>query len=288
MYYGLIIISVMIFGGNFIIKDVFRKRCGSSVSISLRFTLVSSAMGFAIMLAMNGFKIEFTPFTFAIALLNALNGFGFTLCSFKALGSINLSLYSLFSMLGGMALPFAQGIIFYGESMTVAKAVCFALIVLALLMTLERGEKKRGGGIYYVGIFVLNGMSGILTKIFVSAPFEKTSAEGYSLMTSGLSAIISACIILVMLARSKDQPRIGLGGSFMAALGGICNRMGNFLLVIALAHVDASVQYPMVTGGVMIVSTAACFFTDSKPSRREIASVCIAFLAMLLLFLIPV
>ena len=47
-------------------------------------------------------------------------------------------------------------------------------------------------------------------------------------------------------------------------------------------------QYPMVTGGTMIVSTLICFFGDKKPSEKEMISVGFAFVAMLLLFLIPV
>ena len=66
------------------------------------------------------------------------------------------------------------------------------------------------------------------------------------------------------------------------------NKIANFLLVLALAHVDVSVQYPMVTGGTMIVSTVICFFGDKKPSKKEILSVAFAFVGMLALFLIPV
>ena len=58
--------------------------------------------------------------------------------------------------------------------------------------------------------------------------------------------------------------------------------------MIALAHVDASVQYPMVTGGTMIVSTIICFFGDKKPRKKELVSVAFAFVAMLLLFIIPI
>lgn len=59
------------------------------------------------------------------------------------------------------------------------------------------------------------------------------------------------------------------------------------MLVLALVHVDASVQYPMVTGGTMIVSTALSFFGDKKPNKGEILGVLLAFLGMLALFLIP-
>jgi len=69
---------------------------------------------------------------------------------------------------------------------------------------------------------------------------------------------------------------------------GIVNTIANFFLVIALAHVDASIQYPMVTGGVMIVSTLICFFGKNKPSKKELLAVLLSFIGLLLMFIIKV
>ena len=286
MYYALILLSVVMFGGCFALNDEYRKINGSSIKISLQFSLISSAAGFLVLLIMNGFEIEFSLFTLAVAGAAALSGFGFTFCGFKALGRINLSLYSLFSMLGGMVLPFLQGIIFYDEAFTVAKAVCLAFIVLALMITVEWRGGKRGGVIYYIGIFVLNGLSGVLSKIFEASSYEKTSARGYSILICLCSIVLSAIALLIMRKAEAPKPTpLSLG---IGAASGVTNKVANLFLVIALAHVDASVQYPMVTGGVMIVSTAICFFGKKKPSKKELISVSLAFLGMLALFIIPI
>ncbi|MBE6608247.1 MAG: hypothetical protein E7633_06810 [Ruminococcaceae bacterium] len=287
MYYGLIILSVVMFGGCFALNDVYRKMRGSSLKISLQFSLVSSLAGLIVLLAVNNFKIEYTFFTLIIALLSALVGLGFTFCAFKALGIINLSLYSLFSMLGGMLLPFVQGIVFYDEKMSVAKVVCFVFIFVALLLTVEKSEKTKGT-LYYIGIFVLNGMSGVLSKIFASSDFEKTSAAGYSVLCALCSVILSGTIIILFFRKKDETPKMNLSDTGVGALNGIVNKIANYMLVIALVHVDASVQYPMVTGGVMIVSTLICFFGKNKPSKKEILSVLLAFVGMLALFVIPV
>lgn len=279
MYYGLISLSVLMFGGCFALNDVYREKRGSSLAVSLEFTCISSIAGLAVLFAINGFLFEFTWFTFALALAYALVGIGFTFCGFRALDRINLSLYSLFSMLGGMVLPFVQGIVFYGEELTFGKAACFLVICIALLLTVKPGEKKNGT-LYYIGIFVLNGMSGVISKFFTEAPFAKTSAAGFSILTAACSVVLS--IFLLVWMRKKPKAA-GLG---VSALGGALNRVANFLLVIALMHVDASVQYPMVTGGVMIVSTLLCYFGKTKPTRRELLSVAVAFVGLFLL-LIP-
>ena len=287
MYYALIILSVVMFGGCFGLQDMYRKIKGSGIKISLEFSLVGSIVGFVILLMVNGFKFEFTPFTLIVALLASINGFANTFCSFKALDRINLSLYSLFSMLGGMVLPFLQGIFFYGEKMTVAKAVCFLFITVALVLTVEKGERKKGM-IYYICLFVLNGMAGVLSKFFAEAHFPKTSATGYTTLISLCSAVISAVLLLIVFRKKSESEVSSLSRTVVGAASGIINKLANLILVLALAHVDASVQYPMVTGGVMIVSTLICFFGGNKISKKEILSIVVAFVGVLLLFVIPI
>lgn len=285
MYYALIMLSVVVFSGCFAFTNIYRKYRGAGLQVSLESTFIGSIAGIIALSVINGFKIEFTWFTLVMAILKALSGFGFSYCSLKALGRINLSLYSLFSMLGGMALPFLQGIIFYGEDLTVAKLICFIVITIALLITIEKGERKKGT-IFYIGIFVLNGMSGVLTKIFTSAPLEKTSPEAFQILICVCSVVISAFVLLAFFRKSafKNKSSVKIFG--VCAASSILNKIANLWLVIALMHVDASVQYPMVTGGTMIVSTIICFFGENKPSKKEILSVIVAFFGMFALFAI--
>ena len=230
-----------------------------------------------------------TPFTVLLALANSLNGLLFTFCSLKALGRINLSLYSLFSMLGGMALPFVGGILFFEESLTLAKAVCVLVICAALALTVKKGE-SRGGTLFYAGIFLLNGLSGILSTVFQKAAFPKGSAGDYSLLSALWTVLISAVLLLILTLGTKKQtpPRLSLRASLFGAGHGAINRIGNWILILALAHVPASAQYPMVTGGVMIVSTAFAFLTGKKPGRRELYAVALSFLGILALIAIPI
>ena len=68
---------------------------------------------------------------------------------------------------------------------------------------------------------------------------------------------------------------------------GVFNRIGNYLLLIALAVLPASVQYPFITGGVMIVSAIIRISIGQKPSKKELFSVLLAFLGILMLVIIP-
>ena len=298
LYYGLILISVVMFGGGFALQDLYRKKRGSSLKISMESACIGSFAGLIILLLINGFAFEFTWFTALMAALTALNGILFTFCSFKALDYINLSLFSLFAMLGGMVLPFLQGILFYDEGFTLAKGICVIFICAALLCTIEKGEKSKGA-IFYIGIFVLNGMGGVISKIFTSSELPKASAAGYSIWIAAMTVLLSGVIRLGLFLSenqkfihrttglNREQVKVRLYSYGVGTLNGAVNKVANYLLVIALVYVDASVQYPMVTGGTMIVSTLFSCFGDKMPNKREILSISLAFVGLLLLFLIP-
>ena len=286
MYYGLIILTTIMFGTGFALNDIYRQKQGNTIMDSFRFSIIGGIPGIIILILINGLKLEFTWFTFIMAVIQASVGLLFTFCTFKALGRINLSLYSVFSMLGGMVLPVLNGIIFFDEPLTFGRIVCFVFIIASIFMTFEKGSSKNDGLIYYIGVFVLNGMSGVLTKIFNFAPFPKTSAAAFSIMMAIVSITISFVALKILSLKNKEKVKLLPVSIGVGAASGALNRLANYWLVIALAHVDAAVQYPMVTGGVMIVSTIFSYISRNKPSKREIISVALAFAGMLALFII--
>jgi drug/metabolite transporter (DMT)-like permease len=186
-------------------------------------------------------------------------------------------------MLGGMVLPFVVGILFYDEPLTTGKIICFAAIAVALCLTFQKSESHKKGYIYYIGIFIFNGMSGVLSKIFQESDYSKTSSAGYSVLSAAATVIVAGIMLLFM---KKSLPKIDKASLGYIATGGVLNKIANYLLLIALVHVPASTQYPMVTGGVMIVSTLLGFCTSKKPGIREIISVTLSFAGIMALVVI--
>lgn len=283
-YYGLITLATAMFSVMFFFNQMYQKHYGSGLRAALLFSMGSGLAGLIVLLAINGFLFEYTHFSLIMATLTALNSLGFTFCSLKALGKINLSLYSLFSMLGGMALPFISGILFHNEKLTLGKGICFIVITLSLLLTIEKGNERKGGTFYYIGIFVLNGMSGVLSKIFTDAPFEKASDTGHSILCATVSVLLSLILLLIV----RPEKRKINAGTVISMIGnGVLGRVANWILLITLAVLPASAQYPFITGGTMILSTLICYFTPNKPKWREIVAVIISFLGLLILVFIP-
>lgn len=279
MYYGIVSIAVIMFSVQFFFTDRYEKEMGGGAASTFFYSLLSAIAGGICLFFVTGIDIGITPFTLIMATATATNTILFSYFSLKALGKINLSLYSVFSMLGGMMLPFIVGIVFYSEGITAGKIICIVLVVAALACTVDR-DGQKGGTLYYIGIFVLNGMSGVLAKIFDSAHYKTTDAASYSLWTAVIMAVMSAIILLPMMKNLK-KPKASV--IFYSFGGGAINQIANFLLIIALAVLPASVQYPFITGGVMIMSTVIASLTGQKPSKREIMSVTLSFIGLLVL-----
>ena len=283
MYYGIIMAAVTMFAFQFLFNRQYEKLCGNTLRAAAVFSLGTSLAGFVILLALNRFRVEFTLFSFLIALGAAVNNLLYSYCSIKALGKINLSLYSVFAMLGGMTLPFVAGLAFFDEALTAGKALCFALIAVSLFLTVEKGEGGKGK-LYYLGVFLMNGMSGVYSKIFKSAPYPTTGDRGYTMLIAACVVLLSGVILLIDRGEKIRLNKKALG--CIGGYGALCN-IANYLLLIGLDKIPASAQYPMVTGGVMAVSTIICFFTDQKPTKKNVASVALSFLGILALVFLP-
>lgn len=282
LYYALISLSVIMFGVQFLFTDKYQKECGQRALAAHRLTFYSGIVGIIILLIINGFSVEYTHFTLICAIANALVSLLYSICALKALAKINLSLYSLFAMLGGMVLPFVQGLIFYNEELTVGKIVCFVLITVALALTVNK-DTNKGGWLYYIGVFALNGLAGVVSTFFQKSDYPKTNAESFSIWSAVAAVVISFVALLILRGKGKKPSFKAIS---IAVVGGTLSRIANYVLVIALAVLPATVQYPFVTGGVMIASTVIAAIVGQKPSKREILSVAISFVGILALVLI--
>ena len=290
--------ATMMFGLQFFFSGKYQEKAGSTLFTSMIFALGMGLVGIAALFIINGVGLALTWFTFLMALASAVNSMLFTFCSIYSLKHINLSIYSLFSMVGGMLFPFIAGIVFYNEGFTVAKLLCIITLFAALLLTVKKGEKSDGK-IYYLGVFFFNGMGALLSVIFKKADAVKASDVDFSVAAAGLKVILSAIIVAVILIAGRIKEKKNATDGTVAvkklkftpimlvyvAICGSFSYLANYILLIAMNNIPASLNYLLVTGGVMVCSSVLGYITGKKPTVRDLASVGICIVGMLLLFL---
>ncbi len=278
--YALLVAAALLFALQFFSNQQFRKLHGDGTDSTAIFAGYSHGVSFIIMLILNGFKLEINWFSLLIAVIYSLVVLGYNYAGLKSFATANLSAFSIFAMLGGMLLPFAFGVIFYKEEFTFAKAACVLLIGIATALSFEKSEKKGNNLKYYLAVFVLNGLVGVLSKLHQSKPELAVDSQSFMATINAVTFILCAVFQLVK-NRKLYLPTLKEFGCVSGQA--LCNGVGNLLCLIALTNLPASVQFPITTGGVMFFSTAISLIRGEKPSKRTIIAAAIAFAATVLI-----
>ena len=250
--YLLLILAAFLFAVQFLFNQQYRSLKGEGLDATMTFSLYTSAISFVILFALGRFQLHITWFSLLIAVLYAAVCLLSSYAGLKAFGTANLSVYSIFMMLGGMLLPFAYGILFANEALSFAKALSILLICAAVGCSFEKGAEGKNAYRFYAAIFILNGLVGVLSKIHLSV--AALAVDSYSFMATIQLALLAMCLLYCLMTR-QGIPKPS--GKLYLCLSGyaVCNGIGNLFCQIALTSLPASVQYPIITGGVMVFST---------------------------------
>lgn len=283
-YYLVIVFASLLFSVNTFFNKTYQKNEGESFEKLMLFMWVSSICGVFIMLCFSGFKIKISTFALLMAALNSLVHITNTIIAMKCISKVNLSLYSLFLMSGGMILPTLYGFIFNGESLSATKAICIILLIIALFVSV--GKLSNCKGLFYcILVFFGNGMYGVITSIYKTKSTVYIPDANYNMFVLLYAFIICSVMLLFIAPKYKKEHETSLFAlnkpkqSYPAAFFYIfANGTGNFLLLWALNKgVEVSIQYPVTTGGTIIFNTVLSILLKEKVPKRNFVAVAIAF-----------
>lgn len=275
MSYFMIITAALLFSFQFVFNDGYQKENGSNWNASLKFALYSSVTGLIILFIINKFHIELNLFSTVVATIYSIVCIALGYSSIKAFQYANLSVYSVFSMIGGMLLPFIYGII-SGEELKTSRVVCCLLIAVSVFISGTTNRHSEKAVKYYISVFILNGLVGVISKFHQSCT-ELCVDSGSFMMLTKLATILFS-VVLLSLQKNRSF-FINKKSCMYSVLYAILNSVGNLLLLIALIELPASIQYPVITGGVIIFSTAIVLMRREKITKKEITAAGIAFVA---------
>lgn len=280
--YLLLVAAAIFYAMQFIFNQKFQQSKGTGVDATLLFQIVVSVVGGCLMLVLNRFHISVTWFSGVMALLYAVDIMLYIYFSMKAFANGNLSVYSIFAMLGGMILPFVYGTAFCHEGITLPKIISCVFIAAALLLTFEKGNSKGKSIGRYLAVFIFNGMMGVLLKIHQSNEAQCTDSRSFLAIAYGFML----CIALAWyLKRNRKRIMMKPKEIVYSSCYAVCNGVAEMFCLIALTKLPASVQFPIITGGVILFSTIVSAVTEKQRSVKSICSAAIALLATVIIIL---
>lgn len=279
LYYVMALGASVCYSLQFVCMKFYQRHVKNNLFTSLVFGAVVMAISGIVILILNAvlrraLYLTFTPFTLIVAAGLALVTVLSTVVGIAVMKKGKLSVYSNFTMLGGMALPFVFGLAFMGEKMTVWKVVGMAVMALSLFLAMRDGkgeEQVKGTVLFYLlcfAQFTLNGSASIFSAVQANAEtvFGQEVTDVFDfviwsrIFTVGISAVMFGIAAGAMHSQKEEllavkevfgkKATIPLIGYAIVSLAGLLLAMS----CMGEGRLDASSLYPITTGGTIVLS----------------------------------
>ena len=298
IYYILILLSSVLFTGQFVFTKFYEKENEQSVLSTLLMLAITSFVGASIFLSVKGLIINVSLTSFLWAILLAVIMIPYYIIGIKVLSLGSVAIYSMFMMLGGMLVPFIYGIVFLDEEISIASGIGTIIITIFIILQAvwQNPEKETASGknvkflftCLCVLIFLINGMTGVIAKAH-STSTNAVDEASFSVIYCLITSILSMTLLFFALLKKRGKRRAFFEKALnrktvliMIALG-ITAYCGNFLQLSAADKVAASVQFPMISGSVIVMSAIASVVVfKEKISKKEWLAISAIFIATFL------
>lgn len=305
-YYIFIFAALILLSLQFAANKEYGILRGNSTESSIMFTTYASFASTVIPLlyaVITHETITVTPYSLVMAILIGLFCCTYTAIGFKIMELGSLSVYTMFLMLGGMLLPYLFGIIWLKESISIARIIGVILLIISLVFPVAaRRESGKSGALFLIlclSVFILNGGVGIVSKLHqVSESFDKSGTASFSFLSNMANGILSGILMTVIHFKQKDKKSTAAADNTEAvqinktkilpvvaviAAYALCNGISYTLQLLSAGNVPASVMYPIMTGGSVVLTAVAGFiFFREKPDKISLIGLILSFAATFL------
>ena len=204
-------------------------------------------------------------------------------------------------MLGGMLVPFFYGVWCLKEPVSPAQGIGTVLLTgFIILQAISQSDSNAKNGqkqsaktkfVFFalcLAIFFLNGLTGVIAKAHQIST-QAVDEVSFTVISCALTTIFSLIILAFTLLREHQKTHIQVIETlkikplWIMILIGATAYTGNFLHLLAANDVPASVQFPLVSGGVIVLSAlVSAFLFKEKLSKKEWLSIAGAFASTVL------
>lgn len=276
LYYFLLIVAAALFSFQFLFHEKFQKSFGTDSKSGAVFS-VGTGLGMALVsFFFVGLGLKITLFSVIVAAVHGLASFLYMYFSLKALKVANVSVFSIFTMLGGMLLPVFYGTGFAGEQLTLGKGICCGLVTVAVICTANGGKSDKKAFFYYIAVFITNGITSVCAAVHQNYPTLNVDSYSYMVLSS-LALMVFGLLLLPFSAGEKRKftlKQLGYISGFS-----LCSGLGNVIIMISLLFLPASLQFPFSTGAAIVFAAIITLFQGKKMFAKDFFAVLLALIS---------
>ena len=306
MEYGFLAGACICFSLQFIFSKLFQRRTDGTVHASMWSNLLSGISIFLIFFCINGFKVAVTGGSAALAVLYAASSIICTCASLIGMTSTTVAVITLYTLLGGVILPFFYGVIALGERPSVFRWTGVSLLILASIAPYvinnaldkkagaERTGSTRSGRIKAAVccalVFLTNGLISIATNAAERIP-DPVGSNDFLLFSTVLRILAAAVLLIIITVRKKSSVSLPVDPAsgapvtskaflilfvisfFYAALNGA----GNLFSLTCAKTMDASLQFPIISAACIVFSAIiGLVIFREKPGKGDLVGIVLA------------
>ncbi|MBQ8510224.1 MAG: EamA family transporter [Clostridia bacterium] len=287
MEYLLLLIACTFFSLQFIFQKLFKSRTIGGLTVCFWNLTICSAVSIMFLLIKSGLPREFNLTAFLWIVLYSASGIVCSLASITAMGCGKVSTVSTYCLIGGVIIPFLFGIGVLGESAGVMKWLAIVVLCLSLLPSFLKKEtngiaetNKPKFALCCILVFLTNGLVSVFSKLHQISP--GAIDEDSFILIGAMLRCAAALLILTafaLLRRSKGEkgafravfweigtrpmtPKQFILLILFAGTYAVCNTLGNLFSLRCMVTMDASIQFPLISGVTIILSAVlgrVCF-----------------------------
>ena len=272
MSYIYVAIAVVLLAFEFACSKKYQALEGAQMVPGLRFNALTGLLSALTMLVISGFQPAWSPLSLILAIGQAACCIAYSLIGFRVLKMGGMALYTTFLMSGGMLLPYFVGVAFWNEQLSWLRIVGVVLILGAVILsnfTREKISKKLIA--LCCTVFVLNGFVSILSKYHqIKAPVDSTNFAMYA----GAAKFLLCSLVLIFCRKAPSQFMQNRKSYLVIAVTAVVCGVSYLLQLMGAKDLPATVLYPMITGGCVVMSAlAGMVFFKEKISKMQLISI---------------
>lgn len=286
MQYAMLVMAALLLAVDFSLNKIYQKMKGTSPAAGFGFNSILGLFTAITFFIINGFKADFSIYSFMMAaLVNGLVIF-YNIIGFKVLKSGTMAMYTLFLMSGGMTIPYIFGLIFLDEPFSYIRTFALILILAGIVMsnigTMKVNYKQIA---MCVAVFILNGFVSVFSKLHQIEPNFHTVSTSEFVLVGGIFKFVFAGIIYLFCKKTAEETNksSGLLTLFIIIASAVVGGVSYLMQLWGAMSLPASVLYPFITGGSIVASTlcGVIFFKD-KLSKNLVISIFLCFIGTIL------
>ena len=274
--------ATVLLTGDFASQKSYQRIQGATAKAGFLFNSVQGVFVMLLFLVLTGFSVGFSGYSLLMATAFTTLCFTYSLIGFKIMEYGSMSVYTVFLMAGGMTIPYVWGLLFLNEAFSWFRMAGLVLILAAVVIT--GGKMKLGGWkplVLCILVFMLNGFVSVVSKLHaIETEYPTVSSLQFVFWTAAAKFILcgGAFAALSLKRGGGEKFAVKPKGIMWVFLSAVFGNISYFMQLLCAERLPASVLYPIVTGGsVIMTALSAWLFFKEKPDKRSWIGILICF-----------